>query len=78
MSENVPAESRLRSLLKGLTWRAVATTTTVVISYIVTGAVDVALQIGAIEVFAKILIYYVHERAWQLLPRGSIRGWFKR
>ncbi len=66
-------ESHLRSVLKGLTWRAIATTTTVTIAYFVTGMVSLALEIGAIEVVAKILVYYVHERAWQLVPRGTIR-----
>ena len=66
-------ESHLRSILKGLTWRTVATVTTMVIAWGVTGKVDLALQIGSIEVFAKIAIYYAHERAWQLVPRGTIR-----
>lgn len=66
-------ESHLRSVLKGLTWRALATATTVIIAYFVTGMVAVALQIGAIEVVAKIVVYYVHERVWQLVPRGTIR-----
>jgi uncharacterized membrane protein len=57
-------ESHTRSLLKGLTWRFVATSTTVVIVWIVTGKPDVALQIGFFEFFAKIAIYYLHERLW--------------
>ena len=59
-----PVESRTRSLVKGLTWRAVATLTTVAIAWLITGQIDLALQIGFIEVFAKIGIYYVHERIW--------------
>ena len=66
-------ESHVRSLLKGVTWRLVATFTTIVIAWFVTGEIDFALQIGAIEVFAKIAIFYFHERAWQLVPRGTIR-----
>lgn len=70
-------ESHLRSIFKGLTWRTVATGTTVAIAWSVTGKVDVALEIGSIEVFAKIAIYYVHERAWQLVPRGTIRRMYE-
>ena len=66
-------ESHLRSVLKGLSWRVLATTTTVAIAYFVTGMVSVALEIGAIEVVAKVVVYYFHERAWQLVPRGTIR-----
>ena len=57
-------ESHTRSLLKGLTWRFVATMTTVVIAYFVTGTVSVAFEIGFFEFFAKIGIYYIHERIW--------------
>jgi uncharacterized membrane protein len=57
-------ESHTRSMLKGLTWRFVATSTTIVIVWIVTGKPDMALQIGFFEFFAKIGIYYLHERLW--------------
>jgi uncharacterized membrane protein len=57
-------ESHTRSVLKGLTWRFVATSTTIVIVWVVTGKPDMALQIGFFEFFAKIAIYYLHERLW--------------
>lgn len=66
-------ESHLRSLLKALSWRVVATTTTAIIAYVITGDVGTALVIGGIEFFAKFFIYYAHERAWQLVPRGTVR-----
>ncbi len=66
-------ESHVRTFLKTISWRIVATTTTIVIAYLVFGDVSRALQVGGIEFFAKMAIYYVHERLWQLAPRGSIR-----
>lgn len=79
MSDAPPMrESHVRSLLKGLTWRFVATTTTMSIAWIVTGEVELAVKIGGIEVFAKILIYYLHERAWAAVPYGAVRKWFRR
>ena len=60
-------------MIKGLTWRVLATTTTIVVAYIITGETEVAITIGAIEFVAKLLVYYVHERAWQKVPRGTIR-----
>ena len=74
----IQKESHLRSILKGVTWRIIATTTTVTIAYMITGEVNQALTIGGIEFFGKLLIYYLHERAWQLAPRGSLRKVFKR
>lgn len=67
-------ESPLRSILKGLTWRIIATATTIVIALIVTGDIKPALQIGAVEFFAKFVVYYLHERAWARAPLGSVRG----
>jgi uncharacterized membrane protein len=64
----IEVESRKRSLAKGVTWRVVATRTKVSIAYMITGEVDAALQIGFIEVFAKIAICYLHERAWARVP----------
>lgn len=66
-------ESHLRSLLKAFSWRVVATTTTAIIAWFVTGDVMAAVAIGSIEFIAKFFIYYLHERAWQLVPRGTIR-----
>jgi uncharacterized membrane protein len=57
-------ESHTRSLLKGFTWRIIATTTTTVIAWLVIGHLEAAFKIGFFEFFAKLLIYYVHERMW--------------
>ena len=67
-------ESHLRSLLKATSWRMLATLTTTIIAYFITGEVETALTIGGIEFVLKFVIYYLHERAWQLVPRGGIRG----
>jgi len=72
----VNKESRLRSLLKGISWRIIATTTTITIAYFITGDITNALSIGFIEFFGKLLLYYLHERAWQFAPRGTIRNIF--
>ena len=74
-STKVIRESRLRSVLKALSWRVLATLTTIAIAYFIVGDVKTALQIGAVEVVAKLLIYYLHERAWAQMPLGSVRRW---
>ena len=66
-------ESHLRSLLKAMSWRILATLTTIMIAYFITGEIDIAIMIGGIEFVLKFVIYYLHERAWQAIPRGSIR-----
>jgi uncharacterized membrane protein len=59
--------------LKATSWRVLATLTTTIIAYFITGEVETALTIGGIEFVLKFIIYYLHERAWQLVPRGGIR-----
>jgi len=68
MTQAANQESRLRSVLKAFTWRMVATLTTILIAYTVTGEVTAALSIGGIEFMLKFVIYYLHERIWQFLP----------
>ena len=58
------AESHTRSLLKGLTWSILATSTTTIIAYWITGQVESALRIGFLEFLAKLALYYAHERVW--------------
>ncbi len=76
-------ESRLRSVLKALSWRILATTTTGLIAYCLllensSSAAQTALKIAAVEFVLKFVIYYFHERAWQLVPRGAIRSIYRR
>ncbi len=59
--------SRTRSLAKAFTWRVTATITTTLITYAVTGEVRTAVIIGATEFIVKFIIYYGHERAWNLV-----------
>jgi uncharacterized membrane protein len=66
----VVTESSIRSVLKGFTWRLVATFSTIVIAYLITGETKTALQIGGIEFVAKIAVYYLHERIWLRIPFG--------
>lgn len=52
------------SAMKSVTWRLIATATTTLLVYLFTGKVKLALEVGAVEVLAKVLFYYLHERAW--------------
>ena len=67
-------ESPLRSAMKGFTWRLVATFTTILIVYFMTGEHDKAMKIGAIEFVTKFFVYYIHERAWVRISFGQCLG----
>jgi len=61
-----------RSLVKGVSWRFFGTLDTIIISYFVTGVWISAFAIGGFELITKIILYYVHERAWGRLKWGRI------
>ncbi len=63
-------EKHSRTVLKTITWRFTATVTTVTLVWLFTGEVGAALAIGGIEVFLKMLFYYLHERAWDAINFG--------
>jgi uncharacterized membrane protein len=62
-----------RSMLKAISWRAVGTIDTILVSYFWTGDTSKALKIGGTDVLTKILLYYLHERVWARVPLGTIR-----
>jgi uncharacterized membrane protein len=63
-------EGHGRSFLKAVSWRAVGSIDTFTISFFISGKAGLAGSIAAVEVVTKILIYYLHERAWAMLPWG--------
>jgi len=63
-------EKHYRSLLKAISWRVTGTVDTIVVSFIVTGKIKLALSIGFVELFTKIGLYYVHERVWNRIAFG--------
>jgi len=57
--------SRFRSMLKAISWRFVATGTTFFLTWMISGELKLATSVASIEVFLKMLFYYLHERLWQ-------------
>ena len=62
--QGMAVESVRKSVMKTMSWRVIATTTTFVISWVVTGSVLAGGVIASVEFWAKLALYYVHERAW--------------
>jgi adenylylsulfate kinase len=57
-------ETNKRSIVKGISWRVIATTTTIIIVYFFFGRLDLAIAAGMIETVLKVGLYWAHERAW--------------
>lgn len=64
-------ESHFRSIIKGISWRIVGTLDTIVISFFLTGHINMAIKIGVTEVLTKIVLYYLHERVWLLFLKDK-------
>ena len=70
-------ESHLRSLIKGISWRIVATADTILIVLLITClqgdcSIDHAIKIGFVEFLLKLGVYYVHERIWQFALKDGV------
>jgi uncharacterized membrane protein len=64
------ADSQLRSVMKGVSYRLLASLSTVAISFALTGNGRTATLIGSSEVLAKILLFWGHERVWHRIHWG--------
>jgi len=63
-------EKRARSLLKTLSWRIVATSTTILLVFLLTENLVLSASVGSLEAVIKTIVYYLHERLWNMLNFG--------
>mgnify|MGYP003128450751 CR=1 FL=1 len=56
--------TKLRSLLKTLSWRCIASLDTFLLTWLVTGSPTAGITVSLLEVVTKMILYYFHERAW--------------
>ncbi len=67
-------QSRLRSLIKAVSWRLVGSLDTFILSMIVTGNAKYAVSITSAEAITKVALYYVHERVWRKIAWGRLEA----
>jgi uncharacterized membrane protein len=61
-------DSHPRSIAKAVSWRLLGSIDTFVLSLIFTGSLRLAGSIAVAEMFTKMVLYYLHERAWSAIP----------
>lgn len=83
-------DSPVRSIMKAISWRLIASGTTFIITFVIfrrysdrsMGEVlETATFVTSIEMVAKLLMYYAHERLWTNIRWGkywSMKYWRRR
>ncbi len=64
-------ETHARSITKALSYRIFGSLATALIAYVFTHKTGTSLAIGLSDVVVKVIVYYVHERAWSHVPFGK-------
>ena len=59
-----------RSGLKAVTWRVIATSTTMFLVFVFTGKLELTVGVGFFDVVMKLAFYFLHERAWNMVGFG--------
>jgi len=62
-----------RHLAKTITWRIVGTMDTILLGWIITGNFKVGMTIGGVEVITKMVLYFLHERAWYKFSKYGVK-----
>jgi uncharacterized membrane protein len=71
--------TKKRSLIKSLTWRLLGSIDTFILSLIIINyssekyTYDLALYIASFEIITKTILYYFHERIWNIFKIGRLK-----
>ncbi len=66
-------ETHVRTIMKALSWRFIATLITFTVAWIVTGELAFAAEIGIADTLIKLGAYYLHERTWIRVEFGTLK-----
>ena len=65
------SQNRKRVIGKAITYRGLGTLLTITVIFVFTGKLALSFGVGVVEVIAKMLFYYVHERVWEKISWGK-------
>ena len=66
--------AKRRHILKAITWRIIGTLDTMILSWVITGNWKWGIAIGGVEIITKMILYYLHERAWYRFSNFGIKN----
>jgi len=61
-----------RHIAKTISWRIIGTIDTIILSGVITGSWELGLAIGGVEVITKMVLYFLHERAWYSFSKFGV------
>jgi uncharacterized membrane protein len=76
----IEKDSPTRSILKAISWRLVASGATFIISFVIFSQytkktfneiIETASIITSVDIVAKLILYYLHERLWTNIKWGK-------
>ncbi len=78
LTESVEVRERpIKSIIKTITWRVIASATTFTIAYLFfqddPQATEKATGVAGVEASIKMVLYFFHERAWNVVRWGKMR-----
>jgi uncharacterized membrane protein len=68
-------ETRLLSLIKAISYRIFGSLITFLGCYIFTDKFVVSVSVSIFDFFAKIVLFYVHERIWERIKNPHDLNW---
>ena len=63
-------ETHSRSFVKAVSWRILGSIDTFVLTYLFSHKLVLAASVASTETVTKVILFYVHERAWAGVPWG--------
>ena len=65
-------DSIIRSLVKTISWRLTGTFCTFLISFIILGDITISSKIALIQLILNTIMFYIHERIWNIIKWGKV------
>jgi len=69
--EDSAGEKPIRSVAKALSWRVVGTLDTLAVSFVLAQDITLAASIASVDFITKLILYFFHERAWNIVKWGK-------
>ncbi len=63
-------EKHSRTIIKSITWRIIAFISSIIVLYILTNDLKTAINHSLLIHLVKTVLYYIHERTWNLTNFG--------